>query len=110
MYFKNLARQLLASSAFVSLVVATPLAKLETRHDQKPIKPKVFLIDMVSFHNNRESRAEICSHPVRSSPQRLKSGTGSRSSIFSQRISPFLASRPSFRTFTALPITMFVSL
>lgn len=53
MYFINLACQLLASSAIASLVAATPLINLESRHDhttasQKPIKPKVFLIDMVN--------------------------------------------------------------
>ncbi|MCJ1263461.1 hypothetical protein MMC22_003331 [Lobaria immixta] len=46
MRFTSLACQLLASSALLSVVAATPPIDLESRHNHKPIKPKVLLIDM----------------------------------------------------------------
>lgn len=110
MYFTSLACLLLASSAYVSLVATTPLINLELRHSHEPIKPKVFLIDMVSFRNSHTSCA-ICrfySHSVQSSCRRLKSGTESRSSICSPRTSLSLASPLSFLMSIALPTTMFV--
>ena len=111
MYFKNLAYQVLASSAFVSLVAANPVVNLEPRHNNGPIKPKVFLIDMVSFRNRRKlvQSTDIHSHPVKSSRQRRQSGTGSRSSTCWPRTSLSLASPLSSLTSTALPTTMFAS-
>ncbi|MCJ1269010.1 hypothetical protein MMC22_008898 [Lobaria immixta] len=46
MRFTSLACQLLASSTLLSVVTATPLINLESRHNYKPIKPKVLLISM----------------------------------------------------------------
>lgn len=108
MYLKNLAGQLLASSALWSLVAATPRANLESRHDHSPIKPKVFLIDMVSFRNSRTMCEESAHTLSNSSHQKGQSGTGSQNSTCSPKTSPCLASPPSFQTRIALPITMSV--
>lgn len=99
-YLKNLAGQLLASSALWSLVAATP------RAHESLIKPKVFLIDMVSFQQPKcVQSAHIRS---KSSHQKVQSGTGSQNSTCSPKTSPCLASPPSFQTRIALPMAMFV--
>ena len=66
MYFINLVIRLLVSSALEPLVATTPLMNLESRHSHGPIKPKVFLIDMVSSQRPHiMRRVQICSHRIK---------------------------------------------
>lgn len=108
MHLKKVASQLVTSSVLLSLVAATPLGNLESRNDPQLPKPKVFLIDLVSFRKNPTSCAELAHLPFHSSAPRDQPFTTSPSSTYSPGTSPSPASRRSFRTSTARPITMCV--
>lgn len=93
--------QLLAFCFFLSNVFGNPLGDLRPRiakRNQDRIKPKVFLIDMVSRATLSPSDLDASN----SSRPKARFGTTFLNSTYLRRTSPFPASRLYTPTFTAL--------